>query len=90
MGTGPVTKNNIVKREIKIFIIGLQKNNPEIIPDPSVKYLRKCNFPQQHVFFLPVSYIIYMQKTLCVAYWNLHLTRRLGAHFTIIDHTMDF
>ena len=71
MGTGPVTKNNIVKREIKIFIIGLQKNNPEIIPDPSVKYLRKCNFPQQHVFFLPVSYIIYMQKTLCVAYVNV-------------------
>ena len=31
MGLGPVTKSDIVKRQIKTFTIGLQKTNPEII-----------------------------------------------------------
>ena len=35
---------DIVKRQIKIFIIGLQKNNPEIMSDPPVEYLRNINF----------------------------------------------
>ena len=43
-------KSDIVKRKIKIFIIGPQKNDPEIMSDPPVKYLEndKCdqiNFP---------------------------------------------
>ena len=36
-------ENDIVKREIKIFIIGLQENNSEIIPDSPVEYLRNGN-----------------------------------------------
>ena len=38
-------KSDIVKRKMKIFINGLQKNDPEIMPDPPVKYLKndKCN-----------------------------------------------
>ena len=37
-------KNDIAARKIKIFIIGLQETNSMIIPDPLMKYLRKCNF----------------------------------------------
>ncbi len=40
-GTDLITKIDIVKQQIKNFTIGLQENNPEIIPDPLVKYLRK-------------------------------------------------
>ena len=29
-------ESDIVKRKIKIFIIGLQKNDPEIMPDPPI------------------------------------------------------
>ena len=38
-------KSDVVKRKMKIFINGLQKNDPEIMPDPPVKYLKndKCN-----------------------------------------------
>ena len=38
-------KSDIVKRKIKIFIIDLQRNDPEIMPDPPVKYLKndKCD-----------------------------------------------
>ena len=35
---------DIVKRQIKNFSIGLQKNNSEIMPDPPVEYLRNVNF----------------------------------------------
>ena len=41
---GPVTKSDFVKRQIKIFSIGLQKMNPEIIPDSPVKYVRNFIF----------------------------------------------
>ena len=50
-GMGPVTKSDIVKRQIKIFTIGLHENDPEIIPDPPVEYLRKYNLPQIDRFF---------------------------------------
>ena len=36
----------IVKRKIKIFIIGLQENDPEIMPDPPVKYLQNNKYNQ--------------------------------------------
>ena len=38
-------ESDIVKRKIKIYIIGLQKNDPEIMPDSPVKYLKndKCD-----------------------------------------------
>ena len=49
-------KYDIVKREIKIFIIGLQKTNPEIMPDPPVAYLEnyKCDQIYQ-VFTTPFT-----------------------------------
>ena len=33
----PIIENDILKRQINIFINGLQKMNPEIIPDPPVE-----------------------------------------------------
>ena len=38
-------KSDIVKRKIKIFIIVLQKNDPEIMTNSPVKYLKnnKCD-----------------------------------------------
>ena len=41
-----ISKIDIVKRQINtgIFTIRLHKNNPEIMLDPSVQYLRKSNF----------------------------------------------
>ena len=38
-------KSDDVKRKIKIFIIGLQKNDPEIMTDSPIKYLKndKCD-----------------------------------------------
>ena len=52
-------KSDIVKRKIKIFIIGLQKNDPETMPDPPVKYLKndKCDqinriFPTTFMYVL--------------------------------------
>ena len=35
-----------MKRKIKIFIIGLQENDPEIMPDPPVKYLQNDKYNQ--------------------------------------------
>ena len=38
-------ESDIVKRKIKIYIIGLQKNDPEIMMNSPVKYLKnnKCD-----------------------------------------------
>ena len=33
----PIIENDILKRQINIFINDLQKMNPEIIPDPPVE-----------------------------------------------------
>ena len=41
-----------MKKEIKIFTIGLQRNYPTIMVDPPVEYLKMCNFPQiTYTFF---------------------------------------
>ena len=37
----PVTKNDLVKRQIKKFSIRLKKNNPTIMFDTSVEYIKK-------------------------------------------------
>jgi len=44
----PRTKIEVLKRQIKIFTVGLKENNPEIMLNPPAQYLRKCNF---HVFY---------------------------------------
>ena len=51
-------ESDIVKRKIKIFIIGLQKNDPEIMPDPPVKYLENANVIKSTGCFPLPSYII--------------------------------
>ena len=48
---GSIIKIGIVKKEIKIFTIGLWGNYPTIMVDPPVEYLKMCNFPQITPFF---------------------------------------
>ena len=45
-----------MKRKIKIFIIGLQENDPEIMPDPPVKYLQNNKYNQIYQVF-PTTFI---------------------------------
>ena len=56
---GPIIKSGVVKKEIKIFTIGLQGNYPTIMLDPPVEYLKMCNFPQIPSFFLKTFIYIY-------------------------------
>ena len=42
----PIIKIGLVKRQIKVFTIGLWGNYPTIMVDPPVEYLKMCNFPQ--------------------------------------------
>ena len=53
-------KSDVVKRKMKIFINGLQKNDPEIMPDPPVKYLKndKCN--QMYRLFSTTFIYVYL------------------------------
>ena len=60
-------ESDILKRKIKNFIIGLQKNDPEIMPDPPVKYLKndKCDqinriFPTTFIYIYIIMYIYTM------------------------------
>ena len=62
MGMGADTKSDFVKRQIKNFSIGLQKMNPEIMLDPSVKYLRNYIFSLIIALFL----ITFKYKRRCV------------------------
>ena len=55
-------KRDIVKRKIKISIIDLQKNDPEIMPDPSVKYFKnnKCDQINQLFFITVPSHAVHL------------------------------
>ena len=47
-----------MKRKIKIFINGLQKNDPEIMPDPPVKYLQNDKYNQiYHILTINFNYV---------------------------------
>ena len=46
-----IIQSNIMRRQIKIFTIRLHKNNPEIIPDPALEYLKNVVMTQISRFF---------------------------------------
>ena len=44
-------ENDITQRQNKFLINGLYENDPTIMPDSPVEYLRKCNFtPMSRLF----------------------------------------
>ena len=57
----------IVKRQNNILMKGLCENNPTIMLNPPVKYLRKCNFSQIARFF-PTPFTSYMHTGTCILY----------------------
>ena len=46
-----IIQSDIMGRQLKIFTIRLHKNNPEIIPDPTLEYLRYVKMTQISRFF---------------------------------------
>ena len=51
-----IIQSNIMGRQLKIFTIRLHKNNPEIIPDPTLEYLKNSIFTLM-VRLLPTPFI---------------------------------
>ena len=47
-----------MKQKIKIFIIGLQENDPEIMPDLPVKYLQNDKYNQIYQV-LTITHMMY-------------------------------
>ena len=59
-----IIQSNIMGRQLKIFTIRLLKNNPEIIPDPTLEYLRYDKMIQISRFFTR-TFISYADHILC-------------------------
>ena len=62
-----------MKKEIKIFTIGLRGNYPTIMVDPPVEYLKMCNFPQILHF---LKTFIYTPGEMCIIYHNIRIIMR--------------
>ena len=60
-------ENDITQRQNKFLINGLYENDPTIMPDSPVEYLRKCNFTTMSRLFptrFQYKYIIYIQYSI--------------------------
>ena len=86
---------DIARWEINILMNDLRKNNPEIIPNPSVKYLRDVIFyvflrlfptPFMYVCMYCMKIIQYNMWCVVTIYWNIKsdiMIRCLKEGFTI-------
>ena len=70
---------SIVKRKIKIFINGLQENDPEIMPDPPAKYLENDKCDQINRIF-PTTFICQSSLVPLLYFYNITMYYRKNIH----------